>query len=125
MENDVAEEVPNPFDVNTVRQLVGLMSKHDLSEIDLSVGDQRIRLRRGAFKTTVTNLAPLPAVAAPPASAAALATKPAGSETPAAPAKKLIDIKSPTPGTFYSRPSPDADVFVKVARGWRPRPSSA
>ena len=42
------------------------------------------------------------------------APKAANPETPAAPTKKLIDIKSPTPGTFYSRPSPDADLFVKV-----------
>ena len=110
----MAEEVPNPFDVNTVRQLVGMMSKHDISEIDLSMGDQRIRLRRGSFRTTVANLTPMTALAAPQPAAQVGPAKPAGTEAPAAPAKKLIDIKSPTPGTFYSRPSPDADVFVKV-----------
>ena len=32
----------------------------------------------------------------------------------AAPTKKLIDIKSPTPGTFYASPSPDAQPFVRA-----------
>ena len=39
---------PGPFDVATVRELVELMKAHDLSEVDLNDGDQRIRLRRGA-----------------------------------------------------------------------------
>ena len=38
---------PSPFDVQTIKYLVALMSQHDLSEIDLRDGDQRIRLRRG------------------------------------------------------------------------------
>jgi acetyl-CoA carboxylase biotin carboxyl carrier protein len=109
----VADEDPKsagPFDVNTVRALVALMSRHDLSEIDLHQGDQRIRLRRGVIKTKLAAYPPMglpaPAPAAPP-------PKPASPEPPGKPVKKLIEIKSPTPGTFYSRPSPDADVFVK------------
>ena len=38
---------PSPFDVQTIKHLVALMSRHDLSEIDLREGDLRIRLRRG------------------------------------------------------------------------------
>jgi hypothetical protein len=36
------------FDVRKVRRFIELMNEHDLSEIDLRQGDQRIRLRRGA-----------------------------------------------------------------------------
>ena len=36
------------FDVKKVRRLVEMMKQHDLAEIDLRQGDQRIRLRRGA-----------------------------------------------------------------------------
>jgi acetyl-CoA carboxylase biotin carboxyl carrier protein len=93
-----------PFDVNTVRALVGLMSRHDLAEIDLRRGDRRIRLRRGAIKTKVAAMPPV-AATMPPA-AAAVAAPP--------PAKKFVEIKSPTPGTFYARSSPEADPFVKV-----------
>jgi acetyl-CoA carboxylase biotin carboxyl carrier protein len=108
----VADEEPKgtgPFDVSTIRALVALMSRHDLSEIDLRRGDQRICLRRGPWKTTVATVPTLTTLAA--ASPAVSAAK---VEAPAIPARKLIDIKSPTPGTFYARPSPDADVFVKI-----------
>ncbi len=36
------------FDVKRVRRLVELMKEHDLSELDLKDGEQRVRLRRGA-----------------------------------------------------------------------------
>ena len=36
------------FDVKRIRRLVELMKEHDLSEIDLRQGEQRIRIRRGA-----------------------------------------------------------------------------
>ena len=35
------------FEVRKVRRLVELMNEHDLAEIDLRQGNQRIRLRRG------------------------------------------------------------------------------
>jgi hypothetical protein len=38
---------PSPFDVQTIKHLVALMSRHDLSEIDLRDGPARLRLRRG------------------------------------------------------------------------------
>jgi acetyl-CoA carboxylase biotin carboxyl carrier protein len=99
-----------PFDVGTIRALVALMSRHDLAEIDLRHGDQRVRLRRGTLKTTVATMPPLPGMPIQ-AGPAIPSPKPPAVETPA---KKLIEIKSPTPGTFYARPSPDAELFVKV-----------
>ena len=41
-------EVHDVFDVRRVRRLVALMNEHDLTEIDLRQGNQRVRLRRGA-----------------------------------------------------------------------------
>src|SRR5439155_25474696 len=116
----VADEEPKtsgPFDINTIRALVALMSRHDLSEIDLRQGEQRICLRRGPLKTTVNALPPLAVPAAPPP--AALPAKPAAEAS--APAKKLIDIKSPTPGTFYARPNPEAEPYVKVGSRVEPK----
>src|SRR5215831_14237213 len=93
-----------------VRALVALMRRHDLSEIDLRQGEQRIRLRRGAVAPALTTLPPLAGLPAP----APAPPKPPAAEAPPPPARKLIEIKSPTPGTFYARPSPDAAPFVKV-----------
>jgi acetyl-CoA carboxylase biotin carboxyl carrier protein len=117
----VAEEAsksPSPFDVRTIKYLVGLMSQHDLSEIDLREGELRIRLRRGARQVLVSPSPAQPA-AAPPA--------PAAPPVSAAPEAALSSatlhlIKSPTPGTFYSASGPDAEPFVHV--GSRVTPST-
>lgn len=101
---------PDPFDVRTVKALVALMTEHDLSEIDLHDGAQRIRLRRGT--TRMVAAAPVPVAMPAPAPAAPKAETPAAAATP--PAKKLIEIKSPTPGTFYAASAPDAQPYVKV-----------
>ena len=104
---------PGPFDVRTVKNLIALMSHYELSEIDLRDGAQRILLRRGGALVEMT---PAPMPTAPAVSRLA----PAGTTaTPAASAvassgKKLAEIKSETVGTFYTKPSPDAQPFVTV-----------
>jgi acetyl-CoA carboxylase biotin carboxyl carrier protein len=98
---DDSDPPPRPFDVRIIKTLVGLMNQHDLSEIDLHEGEHRIRIRRGAQKEIVSSVsAPRPA-ADPPAA-------------DAKPVKAGAAIKSPTPGTFYSSPSPGAAPFVTV-----------
>ena len=116
-----ASKTPSPFDVRTIKYLVGLMSQHDLSEIDLREGDLRIRLRRGARKVLVTASSPPPAATPPPASVPAASAASAVAEA-ASSGPGLHLIKSPTPGTFYSAPSPDAEPFVRV--GSRVTPST-
>jgi acetyl-CoA carboxylase biotin carboxyl carrier protein len=105
---DAAPGKPIPFDVGTIKQLVALMSRHDLSEIDLQHGQSRLRLRRGPRSVRVVG-GPAPAAAAAPAPPEAPAEAPA-----AAPARQLHEIKSPTPGTFYSRPKPEAPPYVQA-----------
>jgi acetyl-CoA carboxylase biotin carboxyl carrier protein len=100
---------PRPFDVKTVEHLISLMAQHELSEITLIEGPQKIRLRKGG---AVVAYAPAP-VAAAPAPVAAAAGQGAAA-TPAAPAKNLHEIKSPMVGTFYAKPSPDKPAFVSV-----------
>ena len=63
---DDANKSPRPFDVRTIKTLVGLMTQHDLSEIDLHEGEHRIRLRRGTQ----------PAIVQPPILPSAVADTP-------------------------------------------------
>jgi acetyl-CoA carboxylase biotin carboxyl carrier protein len=108
--DDAANDSPHPFDLQTIKVLVGLMSRHDLSLIDLQQGNQRLRLRRG-LRQKVAQVAYAP----PPSSAPTAA--PAPTLTPAAAdqsTSNLIPIKSTTVGTFYSRPKPDAAPFVTL-----------
>ncbi len=117
----MAEETsntPGSFDVQTVKMLIQMMSRHNINEVDLRQGNSRIRLLRGV-PTSFTSVAvpPVPALAMPqPQQIAPQAAAPSASSPPAtaAAAKPLYEIKSPTPGTYYAAPSPEAAPYVKV-----------
>lgn len=111
---DETQDAPRPFDVKTVEYLLRLMTDHDLSEVDLKEGDQRIRLRKGsAFPVT---FAPAPHYAAAPPPGPVPAAQSAAAPPPAAPAAgpKLHDITSEMVGTFYAKPKPEKPDFVSV-----------
>ncbi len=111
---DDKRDAPRPFDVKTVEYLLRLMSDHELSEIDLKEGDQRIRLRKGGDAPVVV-AAPVAHAPQHHAAAAAPAASPPPPAASAAPAgKKLLEIKSELIGTFYTKPAPDKPEFVKV-----------
>lgn len=101
------------FDVRKVRRLVELMNEHDLAEIDLRQGEQRLRLRRGADAPVMTTV---PAAAAPAAPAAAppAAAPPTPAAAPAAAEPAGTVIKSPMVGTYYPSSSPEAAPYVNV-----------
>ncbi len=103
---------PGPFDVRTVKNLVALMASHDLAEIDLRDGMQRLRIRRGGQQTAVAMAASAPIPAAP----STANTQPAADASVPAPkpGKKLLEIKSESVGTFYAKSSPEAPPFVTV-----------
>lgn len=93
------------FDVEKIRELVTLMEEHNLSEVDLQQAGQTIRLCRGGQAPAV---AAAPVAAAPaPAPAAAPAAAPADNPN-------IVTINSPMVGTYYSKPNPNSEPFVKV-----------
>jgi acetyl-CoA carboxylase biotin carboxyl carrier protein len=127
---DDKRDAPRPFDVRTVEYLLKLMTEHDLSEVELKEGDQRIRLRKGSaipagflppvpYPGGYSTGSPSPAAPNPGTnSPVSTPTAPA----PAAPARNLIEIKSPMVGTFYSKPKPDKPDYVSV--GGRVNPTT-
>lgn len=105
------------FDVRKVRKFIELMNEHDLSEIDLRQGEQRIRLRRGPETVAVSTAPPM----AMPSGGAAQATSgvadaAAGAREASAAAAdaNAIFVRSPMVGTFYTAANPDSPPFVKV-----------
>lgn len=103
------------FNVDRIRQLIELMKEHDLSEVDLRQADQRIRLRRGDDNPAPMYVTHAPAQAAPPPPVAPVLA--VAAEAPAAPktdGKNIVLIKSPMVGTYYSKPNPKSEPYVKV-----------
>jgi acetyl-CoA carboxylase biotin carboxyl carrier protein len=97
------------FDVKKVRKFIELMNEHDLAEIDLKQGDQRIRLRRPEA-VTMSAMPAMPMSAAPSAAGGGVqkAAEPGVDES------KFLVIKSPMVGTFYAAANPESPPFVKV-----------
>lgn len=95
-------------DLKRVKDLIALMIKNDLVELEIADGDNKIKLKRPGASGVMTQV---PIAAAVPAAAVA----PAGA-SPVEEAKvdESIAIPSPIVGTFYAAPSPDSDPFVKV-----------
>lgn len=116
--SDAESKAGDLFNVERLKQLAEIMDKFDLSEVDLRQDDKRLHLRRGAEKViaapAVTYAPPAAApVPAPAPTAAAGPPAPAG-EAPAEDGEHISIIRSPMVGTFYSRPNPNAENYVKV-----------
>ena len=106
------------FNLQQIHRLGSIMQKFDLSEVRLrrttDAAEENWTLRRGATVAVAPVAAAAPApVAAPAAAPAAAASAPSGEAAPSGGGSTGAVIKSPTVGTFYSRPSPDDPAFVK------------
>jgi len=97
-----------------VEDFVRLMEEHDLVELDVVDGEQRVTLRRKDDSAAAAAPPPPAAAAAPAAPASTGGGVSAGSGGGAAAAEEGTFIRSPMVGTFYSKPNPDADAFVAV-----------
>ena len=101
------------FEIERIRRLVELMKEHDLSEVDLRESRQRIRITRGAKELPRMTSAQPAAIPAPAPASPPSMSGPTTSSEPAEGAN-IVVIKSPMVGTFYTRPNPKAEPYVKV-----------
>lgn len=116
----MADESPaasEPFNLEQLKELIKLMEKHGLTEVNLRHGAEQWRLRRGGHEVAPVVPVQMP-VAAPayaPAPAVDVAPAPA-----AVAASNLHEIKSPTVGTFYMAADPKDPPFVSVGSTVKP-----
>lgn len=99
------------MDLRKLKALVDLVEGSGIAELEISEGEERVRITR-----TVVGAAPVFAAPQPMVAAAA----PAPASAPAEPAKTAEQeghiVKSPMVGTFYRSPSPGAKSFVDVGQ---------
>lgn len=97
------------MDVALLQSLVKLMQANDLNMVELRDGARRVVLQRGpagsAMVAQPAGAMPIAGASPPPLSGVN------GTEEQSV---KLLEIKSPMVGTFYTAPSPDAKPFVSV-----------
>ena len=99
------------MDLRKLKTLIDLVSESNVSELEITEADGKVRIVKGA-PVQVVAAAPLAVAPAPAAAAMPAAAAPAAAEAPAAPAGHTV--KSPMVGTFYRSASPGAKPFVEV-----------
>ena len=103
--------------VDEIRELINLAAETGIAELEVQRGENRVRIRRGAFPSPPEIVLP-PNYATAPAVAPAPNPHEAPKEKPADP--NLVLVKSPIVGTFYESPSPGAAAFVRVGERIQP-----
>ncbi|MGB8665857.1 MAG: acetyl-CoA carboxylase biotin carboxyl carrier protein [Serratia inhibens] len=106
------------MDIRKIKKLIELVEESGISELEISEGEESVRISRAAPVQTYPMMPQAYAMPAQqqPALANAVASTPAA-ETPAAPAAMSGHlVRSPMVGTFYRTPSPDAKAFIEVGQ---------
>ena len=99
------------MDIRKVKKLIELLEESGISEIEISEGEESVRISRYPNPGTVS----VQTIAAPaPAAAAQVAAAPANGDGPAAAAARGQQVTAPMVGTFYSGPAPGAKPFVEL-----------
>jgi acetyl-CoA carboxylase biotin carboxyl carrier protein len=98
------------MDIRKIKKLIELLEESGLAEIEITEGEESVRIARAMHSAPVVTqyaAAPVAAPAAAPAPAAQ-----AAAAAPAARDEKLVT--APMVGTFYASPAPGAKSFVEV-----------
>lgn len=112
------------MDLKYVKQLLELVEKSDVNEIELEEKGHKIRITKTPHAAPPLPMYPhqvmMPAHNAAPTVAAPAQSTAETKAAPAAETKKYHEIKSPIVGTFYRSPSPDAPPYVDVGAKVKP-----
>ena len=102
------------MDLRKLKKLIDLVQESGIAEIEITEGEEKVRIVRGGVVVEETQPAARPPVSPPAAIAPAVA--PVSGATAEAPPAAVAGhvVKSPMVGTFYRSPSPDAKPFVQV-----------
>ena len=103
------------MDIRKVKKLIELLDESGIAEIEITEGDDSVRISRYASGAPVTVSPPVAApVAAPAPPPAAAATQAEAAAPGPAPEEEGFAVTAPMVGTFYAAPSPGASPYVQA-----------
>jgi len=108
------------MDIRKVKKLIELLEESGIAEIEITEGEEAVRISRFPAGAPLQVGSPAPAAAAPAAAPApAAATPPAAAAAPSpAPVTEELpgghQVVSPMVGTYYEAPTPGAEPFVNA-----------
>lgn len=107
------------MDIRKVKKLIELLEESGISEIEISEGEESVRISRypqpGAFGYVPSQ--PAPQAAQEPRASLPSAEQTVSSPSPPPPPEPTSrghEVTSPMVGTYYSSPSPGAKPFVEI-----------
>lgn len=105
------------MDIRKIKKLIELVEESGIAELEITEGEESVRIHRGSSSSSVMQAAPMQYAAAPapaaPAPAPVAAPATAAAEAPAISGHV---VKSPMVGSFYRASSPEAKPFVEVGQ---------
>ncbi|MCH2101679.1 MAG: acetyl-CoA carboxylase biotin carboxyl carrier protein [Planctomycetes bacterium] len=105
------------MDTDLIERLLTLMDEGGLTELVYEKDDIKVKLSRRQDSGSGGNTLVVPAAAATaaPMASGSPAPTPAQAVVPAEEEEVGVELfRSPMVGTFYSRPNPDSDIFVRT-----------
>ncbi len=100
------------MDIKDIEHIIKILKQNEVTDFELQQGDSRVKLSRtvsGGYIHTEARLDMVPAVHVPHPAAAPAASAAAVQDDHG----RFVKVESPIVGTFYRKPSPDAELFVK------------
>lgn len=112
------------MDIRKVKKLIELLDESGIAEIEITEGEESVRISRYPQGAPVVAQGPAPAPAAAPAPAPSQAPAQAGGREEAGSAREPEEeghkVIAPMVGTYYSAPSPGASPFVELGDSVKP-----
>jgi len=99
------------MDIRKVKKLIELLEESGIAEIEISEGEDSVKISRFGSNVAAPVAAAMPPAAAP---AAATAAAPASALAMAEAEEDGHVVPAPMVGTFYNAPSPGSAPFVQV-----------
>ena len=100
------------MDIRKVKKLIELLDESGIAEIEITEGEESVRISRYSQNAPAVMAAPLAAPLAAPAAAAPAVAAPAAVDPE--PEETGFQVEAPMVGTFYGSSSPGAAPYVQV-----------
>ncbi len=102
------------MDIRKVKKLIELLDESGIAEIEITEGEESVRISRYAQGAPAAPVATHVAAPAPVAAAPAAAPAAPAAAAPAEPEEDGFEVTAPMVGTYYSSSSPGAAPYVQV-----------
>ncbi len=102
------------MDIRKIKKLIELVEESGINELEISEGEESVRICRGAPVVATAPVMHAAPIAAAPIAAAVAAPSAVAAET--APVISGHMVRSPMVGTFYASASPDSPAFAEVGK---------